>query len=563
MKYVATVLCVLFTLFQGGFSDSIWAGCGILAVIALVCRMKTLPPLIASICMAVFLLTYVGSVLYHGLSYEALAALTKPVVACLLLLVFYNVNTDATETLFFAGITVAAIGYIAIAGFLPSEGQITSNRLQGVFQYANATGIFLSAGAFMTRLSEKRGRYAPFLECALLLTQSVGSILVYIAGWTMYLIKNRHIRPAAAMCGFGLSLLAAGVIYTSAFVVSIPPISLLPPIALIIFSQKISHAVEVIARQKWVLWVGGGLFIIAAVALLFVRASNPIVTYLDRLVQISDGLRLMLRYPLGIGPGAWQFHYPAYQSAHFYAAKIHSEYVSIGVNAGILAVMPLLVFLGYWLKHQKWEKKAVCAGMLLLHAVLDIPFSFLPLVFVTAMLFAETLPKSSRILPTACRGILILPLVLFVFVFASSAVKNQVTWIVRAGDSVRAAEFLEKWSMRNDTDAVLTRMALYAKMGEHDQLDKAFSELTRPNAVAHSQMARSLIHRERYEDAAAQALMCAEQAPYSPMGYDLMEQILPQLHSALQADHQKKIAIIKGSSVEHPLFTYKKRLMSE
>ncbi|MCL2578286.1 MAG: hypothetical protein FWE27_09635, partial [Defluviitaleaceae bacterium] len=151
MKHIITALLVFITILQGGFSDAVWSLCGILIILFLLFRAKKLPPMPMFILLLLLTGVYVASAMVYGLPFETLAVICRIMVVSLLLFAFYNIETDITEAVFITGMVVAVIGFAALCDLFHWEGAVVSNRLQSVFQYANATGFFLGITAFLTR----------------------------------------------------------------------------------------------------------------------------------------------------------------------------------------------------------------------------------------------------------------------------------------------------------------------------------------------------------------------------------------------------------------------------
>ena len=557
MKHIITVIAVMIALLQGGFTDAVWSMCGIAAAVFLCFRLKKCLPMPVMITMAAIIPVYAVSALLHGLPFESLAALGRLMVICLMLLSFHNMDTDACETVFIAGMVVAVIGFVTFCDVFSWDGAVASRRLQSVFQYSNVTGLFLGVSAFLTRRSEKKSSYSFFLETALVLTQSVGALLVYAAAWGMLIGKNRESRIAPVFLSFTVSLLSAAIIYAVVYYSGIPQIAILLPAALIIFRKKLQSVIVKVSAKKCALFASCGFSLIAVSALLAVRGLIPLGTYIERLIHISDGARILISYPLGIGPGAWQFFYQTHQSAPYDATILHSGYAEVGVEAGFLAVIPMVLFMLYWLKNQKWDDKSICIIMIILHAAMDISFSFLVIALITAMLISDTLPKDrSKLVPVPFRGLLAIPIALLTIVFASSAVINSAQWEANAGDIEAASARLESRLLYNGTEAALMQMRLSGQMGEFSRLDDVFGGMPVHNAEAYAIKAQSLIARGEYREAAGYALMSAEMSPHSPAGFALLEEAVLPLDTAARVYYHDRVSLLKEERKENALFAF-------
>ena len=548
-----TGLLVLILLLQGGFSDAVWALGGIAASLFLLFYAKKRPPAFALILMLALVTVYAVSAAFHGLPFEALAGVSRVTVALLLLLVFYNINADISETVFITGFIVAAIGFLALGEILPWSGAVLAGRLQSVFQYANAAGFFIGISAFLTRLNKKCSAYTPFLEAALILTQSVGALVVYTVGWVLYLWKNKNFRFQLLICGFAVSAFLAGSVFALVSFTPIPQLGILPPILLLVFRNKLQQLIDTTAQRKGIIWLGGGVFLLGVAGLFLTRGLLPFATYLERLIHIGDGLRVVVSYPLGIGPGAWQHELFAHQSALYSAAKIHSEPIAAGVDAGFLAVVILCLLVIYWFRKKQWDEKSVCAVMLLLAASMDIPFSFLSITMVALWLAAITLPEAQAMPKHRfTRTLFVLPLTLCCVVFFHAAMKNHAAWVAQT-DPPAAAAILERLPIR-DTDADLRRMSIYLQMERHDLLDALFAQLSRRTTVLYGQRARSLMQRGLFEEAAEAAIASMRTGPHRMTGHWLMEEILPHLDETLRSEYLIKIESLIPEP--HPLIRF-------
>ena len=582
MKHAVTIICVLTMLLQGGFSDAAWCICGIIAAGFLCLRWKRTVPAAALILMAAAVVIFAVPALFHGVSYEALASIMKLITACMLVLSFFAADTDARETVFVTGMAAAAVGYLTFCGVFHWDGAVASRRLQSVFQYANAAGIFLGVAAFLIRNDEKRAPFAIFPETAMLLTQSVGAILVYIAGWAIYLLKNgKKSEFPQAFLGFAVSLLSAAAIYAIVYMTGAAQLALVFPVAMIVFRKSIRKAIIKVSGFRILIRAGCFAGFAAVAALFAARGLRPVATYLERLIQIADGLKATMRNPFGIGPGAWQFMYQAYQSAPYNATILHCGYVAAIVGAGLAIVFPITLAIVYWLRRQKWDARSICVIMILLHAVMDITFSFLSIVFVLATLLAETFREGvSGMAPREAhppqrnanrqppreqqkkhplellRVLFAVPLALCAVLLVTSAIKNLAAWAASSGDPASAAELLGQRIIKNDTEALMTEMDLYLQTGDHDSLDATFRSVSRPNAEAYGIKARSQLQRRQYNEAADSAYLCAELSPHSDAGFLLLDETLPYLDEAAKMIYSTKAAALKSGTRQNALYLF-------
>lgn len=337
-EYLIVAVLILFSLYRRGISDVSWCLLGLCSIVGtLVCARKCFPFRTIIAFASIFAVCILSFVL-NGAQIESLSATMKPLILAFTVLYLYNLKKlDIAFTL-------CTAGYILlIISLLPIREMWDSGRLSGVFEYANAMGIFLAVCAFMIRTSDMK--YGMFLalpiELGLYLTLSLGSMLLYIAAWIIWLIVHKEKRLALAVM-IGVILLGA----------------------------------------------------------LLVIARNPgrvVSSVLDRAIQISDGFRTMLHHPFGIGPGLWRYRVFELQSAYYVALRQHSFIAEIAAETGWIGmctliaifVRPLCRIFKKGLKRIFAEPRNIAALMLCLHAAVDVTFSFVPLVVLLLILVVK------------------------------------------------------------------------------------------------------------------------------------------------------------------------------
>jgi hypothetical protein len=433
--------------------------------------------------------------------------------------------------------------------------------LFGTFQYANAFALYLGVCAFITRASDKPTPLASLMEAALLLTQSVGGIAVFAAGRLAWGLAQRADRKPVApqLAEFLLSAICAALMlavrkYLSPYLAVLPPAALFLPrgkaAGLFIQARRLSR-IAVIAAVTLSLTI-----IVSLAAIIGVR---PLMTYIERLIQITDGARVIFTNPLGIGPGVWAFDAPALQSAFYDARILHSGYIAIGADAGIAAVILCFAIIAFWLRRRPPAKHAIAAGMILCHAAFDISLSFASVTLLLCAIGAEDMraEKEARS-PRRMRFIWIAPCLLCISLIIPTALKSRAEWTARGGDYNEAVASLESLSFTNDTEAALLRMRFSAAAGNDAAFDRAFAELERPNSDAYRVAAQAFTQRGEYAKAAQMAELCARNSPYFQSGYELMEEAAKLLPPASRAEYLQTAAELKNEALMriHPLAKY-------
>jgi hypothetical protein len=476
MKYAIMALFIITVVWQGGFSDMAWCVAGLVFAVCAFFSTKKLPPKEIVYPFAALILLYALSSVLHGAHFESALQTARPVVAFLALIAMYNAKLpDLHSMLLAVGVIAAILGIATFFGIVDFPGARFNGRLQGTFQYANAAGIFFAVCAFLTRTGPRsRKRPVAFLfECALLLTQSVGAIATYLLGWMLLFVTEKKWGRLAL--SFGVSA-------------------------------------------------------IGCVALSVIRGAGTVAaSYLDRLLQMSDGAWVMLHNPLGIGPGLWAVRLLELQSAFYTATKMHSYPAELGVDAGLAAVaicVFLLVVWGRRLRKSGLLPRHIAAGMLLFHGLQDVSFGFLTLIMLLLMLTIPDFPDGSDV-PRVPRRVGSVVFLLFLLPLACGV----------------GAKNLELWEQGGPTTE--QSIARYADAGLK-------------TAAGEYRYARYLLSEGRCDEAAEAALRCIKLSRYMPDGYELLDSILPELSAAERARYEKEADGIraKAEEEEHPFFKY-------
>jgi tetratricopeptide (TPR) repeat protein len=476
MKYVIAILFIISVVWQGGFSDMAWCVAGVVFAVCVFFRARRLPPRRVLLPFAALVLLYAGSFILHGAHFESAAQTVKPAVALLAFVALYNAESpDMHSLVLTAGVIAAVLGVVAFFGIVDFPGARWNGRLQGTFQYANAAGIFFAVCAFLTRtgLKSRRRHFALLFECALLLTQSVGAIATYILGQMLLFFSEKKTKRVAALLGVSA---------------------------------------------------------VGCVALLYVRGAGTVAaSYLDRLLQMSDGAAIVLHNPLGIGPGLWAVRLLELQSAFYTATKMHSYPMELGVDAGFAAIALFVFMIVVWVGRVRKSgllPRHIAAGMLLFHGLQDVSLGFLALILLLLLLVIPDFPEGTA-LPNIPRRV--------------GSLVCLIAFVSLAGKF--GAENLAMWDGRGPSTE--ERIARYESAGP----ETASGEYLR---------AEYFLSLGRYDEAAEAALRCIELSRYMPDGYALLDEILPKLPEREGARYRDRADDIraKAEAEEHPLFEY-------
>ena len=299
-RTLSTLLCLLgmILLLQGGYNLAISyiASVFLLSIIVIDRSGFEVLNCQRNICLAVVVILGLISSFACGYGSYSLAHLAP---YCMLLsssIVFTSVNDldfkwliGGLRYICFISSTAAILLFFVFPSFF---GYVSAGRLQAFFQYANTAAVWFALSFLLlldSPLFTKIDCLVPFI--ALALTRSVAVALLFFFSLMIYLIlENRS--------------MASLLLTISALV-----------LMLCIYDMMSGRIVE------------------------------SVQTFIERIIQIYDGLRLAGSSPfIGIGPGAWRQSYRFVQSAQYSANVIHCGYLQILLDGGIFALAAFLWF---------------------------------------------------------------------------------------------------------------------------------------------------------------------------------------------------------------------------
>lgn len=337
---------------------------------------------------------YLCSAICRGYRSDAFSQASLPLCCALFLAVYCclpktkkssYLNILMTGTGILAGISI-----LAFSGVLPLNEAVTSHRLQGTFQYANAAGSWFAAIALLTQDCEDFccRKFALANIIALFLTRSTGALGVYmvIQGIRAFSRRREGAWADAVLLHIAALPFAAFFFMVSGW----------PAIPALILSYFLGWHLEQLLetakrlRLQWVCLFFGGAAVAAFIA--GQRFASSMGTFIERLVQMKDGLAAISLHPVfGLGAGSWAELVPYYQSAQYSATVIHSSPILIGVDAGIPAMLLALgLIVSGWRRGGRTPSQNMAAMLLIIHSVFDFTMCFYPLtVLLLALLFVE------------------------------------------------------------------------------------------------------------------------------------------------------------------------------
>lgn len=441
-------------LLQGGYFHTVFLIAAILyAALAVFRRKRPLRP--AELALWGFAGWYLLTSLVNGYSSASLAQACLPgAVAAALYFGGELTGEKRVKALWLlacVSAALAAIGILALGGVVNISGAVTARRLQFPFQYANAAGSWYAALALIVQGEfEKDEKAWPllFLETALLLTRSIGTLGLYALAQLTYVIRYRKqpVRWQSVLLSNG-----AAVCFALSFFLLRTPWAALLLLAELAFAGWRFQTLIALGRRvrlHWLVLAGG------AASVPFVlgsgRLTQGLATFAERLYQMKDGLSILAAHPVfGLGAGGWEYEYPLYQSAEYVSSVVHSGAIQFAVDAGIPAVLLMCLFCVLaWRQGKRPFSIALAAILLAAHSLLDFNLQFFPLAVLAGFLFLFPEKDEGNCLPPrwAGRAVLTAFVALCAALLAGEMQYKQMVYSTQRGDWAGAAARYERYA---------------------------------------------------------------------------------------------------------------------
>ena len=282
---ILSVLYIFCLLCYGGFHETTLIIASLFVTIPLVLRKTAIRISFNQCLLFVFAVWYFCCSLQSGFFVEYASRGLIPFAV--LLFWIYISNTPGLKENAIIIITKASLFVAAIAiahCAVQSIADRTLYRLTFPFDYSNVCGIYFAVCFFWSKSIPDRafGYLKMIFLLAVVLSQSVGALGLLVLAFTYQLIKN---------------------------------------------------------KKYFVVIAEFAIFGILAF-LLRDRLLESSATFLERLLQIQDGISCILDNPIaGIGAGKWQFAKWYYQTGFYGALFMHSSFFELGVNSGIVGMI--------------------------------------------------------------------------------------------------------------------------------------------------------------------------------------------------------------------------------
>jgi len=278
-------------------------------------------------------------------------------------------------------ILLMIFGFLGVTGILPNMVQEYDGRLHSLFGYANTTALVLGIGIFYSvEKCRQNGKWKtqPFLINAFLalafftamfLTHSRTTFVVFVLVFGFYVLQKLSGKvKLAILCG-GIS----SFILLSFFDIRVMQISLFAP------------------------------------------------TLVERYISYLDALNILLRRPLGIGLGNWQYLQFYYQSAPYHVTYIHNHYLQLALDGGLLAAAGFTAILVLFFTKIKRDVYFYVGIFIAVTAIFEVHFNFgFVIIYFAYLLARNTSSPEISLQMHRIKYVLLLPLVFLCILLTSN-----------------------------------------------------------------------------------------------------------------------------------------------
>lgn len=308
-------------------------------------------------------------------------------------------------------------------------------RLEGMFNYANATSLYLGICSiiYFTSLDkisdEKYSRLYKFfivaIISALFATESRAGIVIYI--FAILFTGRNNIKQKLRINIVGI-ILSLFIIKKQIFLYF-----MFLPVVLYIIMFMVTRKKKIKNKNiKLPIIMESILLIAALLTILFtnfsrlqdIKLATPELQ--ERLVFFQDGLKIIRNNPLGIGAGNFNKVQFFYQSANYDIKYIHNGFLQATIDFGWLflaAFMIILIYTMYISIANKNYKSTwfVVFAMITVHSLVDfsLSFTYIGIIYVLCILFLQKKNNRKFILKRAYVGIGIYSVVIITLILIS------------------------------------------------------------------------------------------------------------------------------------------------
>ena len=157
---------------------------------------------------------------------------------------------------------------------------------------------------------------------------------------------------------------------------------------------------ELLKKRKSTKYAAIGIIVLVAIIIIiFAVMQNNIrifkislneSTLIGRLIYNLDGLKILLKYPFGVGYMGYSYIYPTVQTANYSVKFIHNDLLQQGVDTGII---PMIILMALWVYNIFSKKTEKLTRQLLIimfaHLIFDFNMQFTIFEFIIVLLLEQ------------------------------------------------------------------------------------------------------------------------------------------------------------------------------
>lgn len=548
MAIVPPLIVTLLVLLWGGFFNLATCAVGVLlcalaGILWLRKERKTQTIALASLLPLAIALAYAASAVANGVTLttvsETAAWITAAGFSLLVLTLDAREYQKALEALCWVGVATAVGGILVYVGVIPLSLGMVDERLQFTFQYANAAAAWYAACTFFALFSPNAWQrsMAFVVATAFLLTMSGGGTLVYL----LVALALGVAWGCKGQWGRLLYVLVHGALAVAFFVVLhagqgnqafLLALVLMGGVCFVLHRQEELVLRHDKARTLCLVTAGAlGAACVAAPLLVPARLTEALATFVERFYQMHDGLALWTSSPLlGIGPDNWQYHYAYVQTAQYHSTVVHSSYVQVLCDAGLLGLLLLVAFVVLGVRSimssddEGWKLGRITASLVIaLHAFIDFDLQFSSIMLLLVLLVGNPLQKMQG--PTVkglVTGVLSIALMAPLCAFGAicDATRTSLVAANAGGDYQTCRQIFENNSLAlGDPTAQEEYLAALYEQGALSECVSLYRQLECPTDKATLYAALACYGRQDYAIGGAELIQHMEAQPYNDEFY--------------------------------------------
>lgn len=293
-------------------------------------------------------LCYIGTI-FNGVDRGiSTIGIVRILVVLIFFLYLYQMKLDERLVFLYEVPTIGAIMTIVsvLFFFTPWSGQFfQASRLGGFFQYSNTFALYLLLGILILFYQKDQERKRKFkvliLITGLILTGSRSVFLLFIVNGIYFWFQRKEERKFLIFLVLFIAILTGcGVLITGGY-------------------QNVGRYLTVFENNS---------------------------TFWGRLLYWLDGVRILLKHPMGLGYLGYYFLQPSVQTGGYTTKFVHNDFLQIGLDAGILAmILGIILFIQGFLSKNNSKLQKHLLLVIGIHSCFDFNLQFLAISMIVVL----------------------------------------------------------------------------------------------------------------------------------------------------------------------------------